>query len=129
VPPITKAIKILTIMGKRSKDKGKIGEREAAAEVARLFNVNARRGVQYQGGEGSPDIVTDLDGVHFEVKRCEALSLYAAMTQAEGDAAGSVPVVLHRKNNRPWVAIVKLDDLPRLTIALTENVISSLGAT
>jgi hypothetical protein len=37
-------------MGTKSRNKGKAGEREAAAEITRLFGVTARRGVQFQGG-------------------------------------------------------------------------------
>lgn len=37
-----------------------------------------------------------------------------AMAQAIADAGESVPVVLHRANGCPWLAIVPLDDLPRL---------------
>jgi hypothetical protein len=48
------------------------------------------------------------------VKRAEALRLYPALEQAVGDAPEKIPVVLHRANNQPWVAIVRLDDLPRL---------------
>ncbi len=52
--------------------------------------------------------------MHFEVKRAESLQLYAAMEQAIEDAVGKVPVVLHRKNNQPWLVIVPLDELYRL---------------
>jgi hypothetical protein len=114
-------------MGLKSKTKGKTGEREAAAEIARLFGVSARRGVQYQGGQGSPDIVTDLAGVHFEVKRCEALSIYGAMRQAIEDSRGSekIPLVLHRRNNAAWLAIVRLDDLPSLAEQLAPTIADS----
>jgi len=105
-------------MGLRSRNKGKLGEREAAAEIRRLFGVEARRGRQYCGNDGAPDIVTGLDGVHFEIKRREALRLYPALDQAIGDASNKIPVVLHRANNQPWVAIVRLDDLPRLVTQL-----------
>lgn len=101
-------------MGRKSKTKGKVGEREAAAELSRLFGVECRRGVQYQGGPDSPD-VTGWPGMHVEVKRCEALSVYAAMAQAESDAGpGEVPVVLHRRNGKRWLVIMNLDDLPQL---------------
>jgi len=33
-------------MAQLSREKGKVGEREAAAEISRLFNVAARRGQQ-----------------------------------------------------------------------------------
>lgn len=108
-------------MGRRSLMKGKSGEREAAAEIRRLFGTDARRGQQYQGGEGSPDIVTGIIDVHFEVKRVEALQLYAAIEQAKQDAGKNVPVVLHRKNNQPWLAIVPLDELPRLAVQLYQT--------
>lgn len=109
----------VVVMGKKSLIKGKVGEREAAAEIARLFNVEARRGCQFAGGPSSPDIVTEIAGVHFEVKRVELFRLYEALEQAQGDSAEhEVPVVLHRKNDQPWVAVVKLDDLPRLAAQL-----------
>ena len=111
--------------GRRSKNKGKRGEREAASEVSRLFGVEARRGVQYQGGPDSPDIVADLPGLHFEVKRTETLSIYTAMDQARSDAGDDIPVVLHRRNGKKWLCVVELDDLPalvsRLFLVLTEN--------
>lgn len=97
-----------------SRNKGKRGELEAAKAVAEALGVAARRGQQFSGLEGE-DIVTDLDGVHFEVKRTERLNLYAAMEQATLDAGtADVPVVLHRKNKQQWVAIVPLDQLAQL---------------
>jgi hypothetical protein len=48
-------------MGRMSRQKGKRGEREAAAELGQLLGVDARRGVQYQGGPESPDVVLDAD--------------------------------------------------------------------
>jgi len=105
-------------MGARSKRKGCCGEREAAAEISRLFHVEARRGRQYCGDPEAPDIRTAIAGVHFEVKRCEALRLYDAIRQAAEDAGANVPIVLHRANRKPWVAIVRLDDLPRLAVQL-----------
>ena len=106
--------------GKKSRDKGQRGEREAANELVRLFQVEAHRGRQYCGGQDSPDIKTTIPKVHFEVKRTECLSLYAAMDQAEGDAGIDIPVVLHRRNNKDWLAIVALDDLPGLVKILSK---------
>ena len=101
-------------MGRKSLTKGKIGERELASELRRLFGIEVRRGVQYCGGAGSPDVVADIPGVHIEVKRCERLSLYPAMKQAIKDAGDKLPVVFHRQNREEWVAIVRLNDLPEL---------------
>lgn len=100
-----------------SRNKGKLGELEAAAEIRRLFNVEARRGVQYAGGRDSPDVV-GLPGVHVEVKRKEQQRFYDWIEQAIGDAGDSVPLLLHRQNNKPWLAVVRLDDLPRLATQL-----------
>lgn len=106
-------------MSMRSRRKGKRGELEAACELNRLFGIEARRGQQFAGSPDSPDVRTDLEKVHFEVKRCESLRLFAAMEQAIHDAGTErVPVVLHRANNRPWVAVVRLDDLPALSVYL-----------
>jgi len=105
-------------MGRLSRNKGARGEREAAAEIARLFRVEACRGCQHQGAHFAPDIRTSIAGVHFEVKRAESLRLYQALEQAARDAGPNIPVVLHRSNHRPWVAIVRLDDLPQLAVQL-----------
>jgi len=101
-------------MGKESLVKGKVGERELAAELRRLFGIEARRGVQYCGGTDSPDVVTDIPGIHCEVKRTERLSLYPAMKQAIGDAGDKVPIVFHRQNREDWLVVVRLNDLSDL---------------
>lgn len=105
-------------MGIRSRNKGKRGEREAAAEIRRLFRTDADRGCQYAGSHESPDIRTAIACVHFEVKRTESLRLYHAMNQAIADAGENIPVILHKQNRQPWVAIVRLDDLPQLAVQL-----------
>ena len=101
--------------GRRSRGKGVRGELEFAAEVRRLFGVQARRGKQYSGGPESPDVKTDIEGLYVEVKRTEGLSVYAALEQAEGDRDwDEIPAVAHRRNRKRWVFCVYLDDLPEL---------------
>lgn len=95
-------------MGKMSKTKGKVGEREVAA-LLREYGFVGQRGVQYQGGKDSAD-VTGLPGHHIEVKRVERFDLEAAMDQARNDAAGAaVPVVFHRKSKHGWVVVLDAD--------------------
>ena len=107
-------------MGKKSLTKGKVGERELAGELRRLFGVDARRGRQYCGSDNSPDVVTDIPGLHCEVKRTERLSLYPAMRQAVNDAGtNKVPVVFHRQNREDWLVVVRLNDLPELVDRLS----------
>lgn len=98
-----------------SKAKGKRGEREGASAWASATGSKSRRGVQYQGGQDSPDVVTDIGGVHLEVKRTESLRLYESVEQSERDAGGKVPVVLHRRNRGEWLAIVPLNRLAELS--------------
>lgn len=104
-------------MAQLSREKGKIGEREAAAEIGRIFNVQARRGQQFAGSPESPDVV-GLPGVHVEVKRAEKQCFYDWLSQAGSECGPNVPIVVHRQNNQPWIAVVKLDDLPRLATQL-----------
>lgn len=98
-------------MGRMSRQKGKRGEREAAAELGAILNVEARRGVQFQGGPDSPDVVLDGVPVHVEAKRVEALNLYKAIEQARSDAGSKIPIVWHRRNGKPSVVIVETSRL------------------
>ncbi len=103
--------------GKRSKDKGKRGERDAAAKMSALFGVKCRRGQQFCGGADSPDVV-GLPGIHLEDKRTERLELWKAINQAATECGENIPMVLHKPNDRPWIAIVELDRLPALVTKL-----------
>ena len=99
-------------MGKTSREKGKRGEREFALYL-RGHGYDARRGVQYQGGQESPDVI-GLPGVHIEVKRTEQLRLYDWLEQVRNDSGPRLPLIAHRKNNHDWVAIMPMDDFMRL---------------
>ncbi|NQW46612.1 MAG: hypothetical protein HQ464_02465 [Planctomycetes bacterium] len=100
------------MIGRASREKGKRGEREAAAELGAILGVDARRGVQYQGGPDSPDVVLPGVPIHVEAKRTERLSLWAAIEQAKADApAGHVPCVWHKANRKGSVVIVETDNL------------------
>jgi len=112
-------------MGRFSKAKGKRGERELASELCRVLGVSARRGMQFQGSPDSPDVVTNIPNIHIECKRAERFRLYESLEQAVDDAGANtqkVPVVCHRQNNKPWVVVVRLDDLPRLVEILHNNI-------
>ena len=108
-------------MGKMSKSKGARGEREAAKELNKIFNIDAYRGRQYSGSPESPDVVA-MSEVHFEVKRTERLQLYPSLDQSSNDSGDAIPVVLHRKNRRRWVLVAYLDDIPNLCKILQEYV-------
>ena len=92
-----------------SRDKGKRGELEAA-HLLKEYGYEARRGQQFSGANGDPDVV-GLPGVHIEVKRVEKLNLYEAVAQSVRDAKeGEIPIVLHRKNRAKWLVTMQFGD-------------------
>lgn len=100
-----------------SRQKGARGEREAALAWAQTMGGTARRGQQFAGGGESPDVVTSYPLVHLECKRVERGNPYQWIDQAVADAGPKVPVVLHKRNRREWLLIVRLADAPRLVAA------------
>jgi hypothetical protein len=104
-----------------SRDKGARGERMAAAAWVDAVGGTARRGQQFAGGTDSPDVVTSFPDIHLEVKNCQRGNPYVWMEQAVRDAGGQCPVVLHKRNNQPWLLIVRLSDAKRLAALLGEE--------
>ena len=100
-------------MGKSSRTKGKVGEREAAKALAKNLGPQAdpRRGVQYQGGPDSPDVVGALPGWHIEVKRYKGIAAMRFMDQAVDDAGDLLPAVLMREDRGEWMLMVPLAEL------------------
>jgi len=102
---------------------GKINSRAKGAQAELEFShylkekgYEARRGQQFSGGNESPDVISSIDFIHWEIKRVESFSLYPAVEQAKADSEGTgrIPVVAHRKNRQDWVAIVPMDDFMKL---------------
>jgi hypothetical protein len=109
-------------MGRMSRQKGKRGERECAAELGALLGVDARRGVQFQGGPDSPDVVLKGVPLHVECKRVETLNVYKALEQACDDAPeNATPVVWHRRNGKQSVIIVETSRI----VAFAEAVVAA----
>lgn len=97
------------------RQKGKAGELELAKYLRENGFDEAKRGQQFRGGGDSPDVV-GLPGCHVECKRVEQGNLYTWLDQARRDSAGTgrLPVVVHRRNRREWVAILPLDGFLKL---------------
>ena len=92
-----------------SRNKGKRGELEVA-HLLKEYGYDARRGQQYAGANGDPDVV-GLPGIHIEVKRVEKLNIDEALEQAIRDKReNEIPVVMHRKNKTPWKITMLFDD-------------------
>ena len=103
-----------------SRTKGKRGELEAA-HLLKEYGYEARRGQQFSGANGDPDVV-GLPGVHIEVKRVEKLNLYEAVAQSVRDAKeGEIPIVLHRKNRAKWLVTMQFEEWMKLYKAREEN--------
>jgi Holliday junction resolvase len=109
-------------MGLKSKTKGKVGEREVA-ELLREFGFNARRGQQFAGGGDSPDVVSDMEGFHIEVKRTgKQTDIFAALEQAKRDRKPwEDALVFHRKNNKDWIVAMDAREFLRLLIKYVFN--------
>lgn len=96
-------------MAKNSRAKGAAGERQLA-NLLKEHGYAARRGQQYCGANGDADVV-GLDGIHIECKRVERLNIENAIEQAQADAReGEKPAVIHRKNRKPWLVTMCLED-------------------
>ena len=99
--------------GKRSRDKGKRGEREVA-KIFQKAGFHARRSVQYNGRPGTAADVVGIPGLHIEVKLVEKESIRAWYRQAQRDAHASpgeeMPVIVHRKSREPWLVTMSLED-------------------
>lgn len=96
-------------MGAKSRRKGKAGELELSHYLTDHGHP-ARRGRQYSGDPTAPDVIAPSIPFRIECKRVERFYAYAAMEQAEADADGPA-MVAHRRNGKPWLAIIRLDSL------------------
>jgi Holliday junction resolvase len=101
-------------MGKASRDKGKRGEREAAA-LLREFGFSAARAQQFKGSVGSADIACpELEalGLHLEVKNQERCALPTWIDQANADAGPTKdPLILWKRPRDGWYAILPAEVL------------------
>lgn len=95
-----------------SRQKGKRGELEIA-HIMQEYGFDAKRSQQYCGINGDADVV-GVPYLHLEIKRVQALNLDKAMEQSTGDAKeDEIPVVMHRKDRKPWLVTCNLDDFMR----------------
>jgi hypothetical protein len=92
-----------------SKRKGKVGELQIAKILREAGYTDARRGVQYEGGSSSADVI-GLPGFHIEVKFCKLFDGYNWMEQAKRDADLDTPVVVWRKDKKQWMVLMELDE-------------------
>lgn len=96
-----------------SREKGAAGERELAG-ILKKYGYDCCRGQQYCGINGDADVI-GIPGLHIECKRVEKLNIDDALEQSIRDAKdGELPVVMHRKNRKPWKVTLELDEFMKL---------------
>jgi hypothetical protein len=103
-------------MAINSRNKGKRGELEAAAEWNRLVpNAHSRRSQQHSGTESASDLISPgTPHLWLEVKRVErGLNLDAVMEKSREQCGELCPVVLHRKNGGEWMVTFPLEQIKR----------------
>lgn len=101
-------------MGKSQQRKGAAGERELAALLS-AAGYECQRGGSLSFGE-VPDVL-GLPGIHIECKRVEKLNVGEAMEQAIRDSErmlDGLPALFHRRNRKPWLVTMRLQDLMKL---------------
>ena len=95
--------------GKASRDKGKRGEREAAAFLRTWFPNAARGESQCKGGHNVADVV-GVDGHWVEVKRHASPACAGWFSMTQLNSAGQRPIVLVRGDGGPWMALLLAKD-------------------
>lgn len=111
-------------MGRHSRQKGKAGEREAAAVLQQHWNASeARRAQQFCGAAGDADLL-GLPGLHCEVKRYAAIGALKFLEQAERDAKpGCVPFVMMRQDgDTEWAIMLRPSDAPQFARCILEMI-------
>jgi hypothetical protein len=113
--------------GKRSRGKGKRGERLACAAIKEQFpTLNPRRSVQFKGTTDSCDVeIPEASDWFVEVKFVERLNVWEAIERAVVEAGDKLPILMHKKTRSDWLVTVRLSDLKRLATNVVEKSSSS----
>lgn len=107
-------------MGRASREKGKRGEREFV-HALRALGIDARRTQQFSGKAGDADVDSELEGIHWEVKRRTSIAATRFLEQADADRKeNQSPVVAMREDRGPWMILLKLNDLETLARTLVD---------
>ena len=120
-------------IGRASKKKGARRELELAHLLTDLLGISFRRGRQFDGSQGSPDILADaLRGlVHIEVKGVERLNVKSAFTQSMEDAAvgNEIPTLAIKYSRYPWLFCLRVEDLPKFVEVMHKLIEENSDAT
>lgn len=93
-----------------SRAKGARFER-TLAKMIREYGYEAERGCQHSGGKDSPDVKTNMKGIHIEAKNVEHLNMWNALEQSQRDAGeDKVPVVMFKRNRSKTYVCMPFED-------------------
>ena len=108
-------------MGRMQRNKGKRGEREAAAFLNEHFGIAAKRTAQCRGDQ-TADIECG-DGLHCEVKRRAKIGAIRFLEQAERDKKpDAVPFVMLREDgDTEWSILVRAKHIKELAVELNRK--------
>lgn len=104
----------------KPKGKGNGGEREVI-DILKAHGWHGARRNFASGGYGGADVINGPEGCSIEVKRCERAEIWKWLAQCEEAARPTdIPMVVFRRNNSTWQAVVPLEELLPL-LALRER--------
>lgn len=111
-------------MGKLSRNKGKVFEREVAAVFRRIYGDKVKRGWQAREGFDAPD-VENVPGLWVEAKHHARVSVRAALEQAEearraAEKDGLVPIAVCKDNRTDPLVALYFDDFIAMLVELEE---------
>jgi len=96
------------VNGRGRRNKGATGERELAGILTDQLGVAVKRNLG-QARDGGDDMT--VGKFRIECKRHERLQIDTWCEQVEACAqAGDVPVVIYRRNGKPWRVVLRLED-------------------
>ena len=104
-----------------SRRKGAEGERSLCRKL-REYGYEARRGQQFSGANGDPDVVTNMGHIHIECKTTANGhgKTYDWIDQARRDSReGEISAVFHKKVSKeyrgnPWLVTLPIDDFMKI---------------
>jgi hypothetical protein len=98
-------------MSKSQRDKGKRGELEAVRQLRRVFPDAARRILNDAANETG----VDLKGTGRLLIQVKNHRRYVpCSTLKEIREVGGIPVVMTKADHKPWLVVMKLDDLLKI---------------
>jgi len=97
-------------MGKMQRTKGAVGERELAKLIRENLHMDCQRRIE-QTRDSGHDL--DLMDYAIEVKRAKTMTLNAwwKQTVENAAAAGMIPVLAYRIDNKKWMVVMSFSDL------------------